>query len=91
MIEKLKTENEDFAEQWESTRKRGALNYILRQIRYLGSIAVGIYIVNLIIDRDMDYLLEAIISILVLVGMSCSAWFIGEWRYKMSTKPSSMP
>jgi uncharacterized membrane protein YcaP (DUF421 family) len=78
---KLQKENLDFAKQWQIIRASGRKSYIFRQMRFLGTIMFGTFLINALIDEDMNYLLTGIIYLLIVLIFPCLSWLISEWRF----------
>lgn len=82
MLEKLKNENKEFVEEWEISPKKGFKSYVLKNMILTGIMMFLIFLIDVFVNEVTNYLLTAIIYILIAIIAPFLSWGINEKRYK---------
>lgn len=80
MLEKLKNENKEFVEEWEISPKKGFKSYVLKNMILTGIMMFLIYLIDVFVNEVTNYLLTAIIYILIAIIAPFLSWGINEKR-----------
>lgn len=86
MLNKLKKENIQFANEWKKVREKGFFRYVLSRIISLGIMMFLIFIIEFLIADKNNYVGVAIIYAAVVFVMSILSWVVNEFRYKRSER-----
>ena len=86
MLNKLKKENIQFANEWKKVREKGFFRYVLSRIISLGIMMFIIYIIDILISDKNNYVMTAIIYAVLVFIMSIFSWVVNEFRYKRSSE-----
>lgn len=80
MLEKLKNENKEFVEEWEISPKKGFKSYVLKNMILTGIMMFLIFLIDVFVNEVTNYLLTAIIYILIAIIAPFLSWGINEKR-----------
>lgn len=86
MLEKWKNENIEFVKKWEIDREKGFKLYILKNTISTGIMMIFIFLIDVFINGVNNYLITAIVYILVTLIVPVLSWRINEKRYKKYKK-----
>lgn len=86
MLKKMEEENQGFVSEWEVVRRKGFFYYLSTKIMALGVMMLLIYIINLFLSKDVNYIMVAIIYLGITIITPILSWNINEFRYRRSKK-----
>lgn len=78
---KMKHKNNTFSQCWFEVRKAGKKRCILSKIRNLSIMMALIYVINILLSRELNYILMAGVYLVLTVVMPFASWEINERRY----------
>ncbi|WP_313130601.1 hypothetical protein [Anaerocolumna sp.] len=83
MNKKLKEENREC---WESIRKKGFRYYFRTKMASFGVMMLLIYIINFFLSIDENYIMTAIVYIVITIITPILSWRINESHYRRSKR-----
>lgn len=84
LLKKIKEENKQFSNQWKDVREKGFFYYFGMKIITMGIMMLFIYLINVFLCKDLNYVMVAIIYIGITIVSPILSWIINELRYKRS-------
>ncbi len=81
-MKKLENENKTFVKKWEIYHIKGFAYYLITKTATLGIMMLCIYLINILVNKETNYLLSGIIYVLITIIAPILSWFFNERRYQ---------